>query len=262
MEQNNSKLPLDLTEVANKTYDDLASKPLKSTGNAGSTIIDFLHNFILYPLQKYNIYATNKLKKYEEEVINRTNKIPKENLTFPRVNIFGPTFDGLKYNLDEQHIKEMFTNVLISEMDNRKQNKVLPAYIEIVKQLNQEDALFLTTLKEKKLVNNIPIIRLKLVKNINSTFGYISPYFICLTNGDYIEIPQLVLDNLIRLQIVEIPFDEYLADKTIYEDTFNKLKVSLEFSLFTTIPNNHLDFQKCELNFTNFGRNFIDICLS
>ena len=47
MDQNNLNLQLDLTKVANKTYDDLASKPLKSTGNVGSTVIDFFHNFIL-----------------------------------------------------------------------------------------------------------------------------------------------------------------------------------------------------------------------
>lgn len=52
------------------------------------------------------------------------------------INIVGTTIESLKYNLDEEHIKDMFTNILISDMTKDKKEKVLPAYIEIVKQLS------------------------------------------------------------------------------------------------------------------------------
>lgn len=49
------------------------------------------------------------------------------------MNIMGPAVDILKYNLDEQHIKDIFVNIMSSEMNGEKQTKVLPSYIDIVR---------------------------------------------------------------------------------------------------------------------------------
>lgn len=259
MDENNSKLPLDLTEVANKTYDDLASKPFKSTGNAGSTIIDFLHNFILYPLQKYNIYATQKLKKYEEEVINRANKIPNSHLTYPRINILGPTIEGLKYNLNEDYIKECFTNILIADMDNRKQDKVLPSYIGIVNELSRNDAKMLKFFK-KNDIHIAPILKFKYIFD-SGGFVYPTNNLALLYNEEDIVLEAVVLDNLCRLKLIELTFDEKLFDSTIYSNAFKKIKLLDEFKL---LPNNvkELSYVEGLLKITSFGENFIDICLS
>ena len=257
----NVNVNADLSKTIEKAYDDTLQKPLDSTSSIVSTVLDFFHNTVLYPMQKYNLYAKSKLDSYALELQERAKKIPEKNLVSPRVNILGPTIEGLKYNLDEDYIKEMFTNILISDMDSTKQSKVLPSYIEVVKQLSHDDAIFLNNLKRKKLIDKLPIIRLKMVTNGTSYFSYISNYYICSNNGDYIEIPHIVLDNLIRLQIVEIPFDEYIVNPDAYQNTFDKLK-NTYFIMFNSIPNNHLDCQKRKLEFTSFGKNFIDICLS
>ena len=72
----------------------------------------------------------------------------------------------------------------------------------------------------------------------------------------------MVLENLLRLKIIEIPFGEHLADITDYEDTFNTLKKEPELIIAENIPNKHLKIQKKKLEFTDSGKNFIDICLS
>ena len=256
------EIKADLTEVANKAYADTASKPLKSGSSAIATVLDFFHNTVLYPMQKYNLYATDKLQNYANQLQDRAQAIPNEYLTNPRVNILGPTLDGLKYNLDEEHIKEMFTNILLSDMDIRKQNKVLPSYIEVVKQLSQNDASFLIELKHINLKNDFPIIRLRSVNNTTHNFSYISAYLICLPGGNFMEVPQIVLDNLIRLQIVEIPFDEFLANTTVYEETFEKVKQLEKFSYYNNSKTHHIENQKRKIEFTDFGKSFIDICLS
>lgn len=257
------ELKADLTNTIERAYDDSVQKPLKSTSKAATTFLDFFHNTIMYPMQKYNIYVEGNLKKYAMKVQNRIEQeIPPENLVEAKVNILGPTIEGLKYNLDEEHIKEMFTNILISDMDNRKQDKVLPSYIEIVKQLSQDDAKFLKLLNEKKLVKDLPITRLTLVDKNSHFFSYLSIYFICLSDGQTIEVPPIILDNLIRLRIVEIPSDEYFANTNIYDKVFENLKNSIEFSMFNNIPNKYLNNEKRKMKITSFGKNFIDICLS
>ncbi len=252
MDQNNLNLQLDLTKVANKTYDDLASKTLKSTGNAGSTVVDFLHNFILYPLQKYNIYAEYKLQNYKDELVKKANKIPKESLTLPRVNIFGPTLEGLKYNLDEQYIKDMFTNILISDMDSTKQSKVLPAYIDIVRQLSKDDAIFLKSLKEcSSYVRGFFCIELHnkdkyILLEYSDNNGKLSDFNIIKLNS-------IVIDNLIRLRLIEIP-DRVFVNQKVYDKMYELLHQPTMIEVIQYTPR--------ILSVTDFGKNFIDICLS
>ena len=111
-------------------------------------------------------------------------------------------------------------------------------------------------------MQDIPLIRLKLVNNDSTCFSYVSTDCICMHNDEPTGISPIVLDNLIRLKLVEIPFDEFIANTSIYSEAFDKLKNSFEFHAFNQIPNKHLDYQSRMLKITNFGRNFIDICLS
>ena len=252
MDQNNLNLQLDLTKVANKTYDDLASKPLKSTGNVGSTVIDFFHNFILYPLQKDNIYAEYKLQNYKDELVKKANKIPKESLILPRVNIFGPTLEGLKYNLDEQYIKDMFTNILISDMDSTKQSKVLPAYIDIVRQLSKDDAIFLKSLKEC-----ISYVRGFFCIELHNKDKYILLEYSDnngkLSDFNIIKLNSIVIDNLIRLRLIEIP-DRVFVNQKVYDKMYELLHQPTMIEVIQYTPR--------ILSVTDFGKNFIDICLS
>lgn len=252
MDQNNLNLQLDLTKVANKTYDDLASKPLKSTGNVGSTVIDFFHNFILYPLQKYNIYAESKLQNYKDELVKKANNIPKENLILPRVSIFGPTLEGLKYNLDEQYIKDMFTNILISDMDSTKQSKVLPAYIDIVRQLSKDDASFLKILRESEPYSKgfFYIELHNLEKYI--LLGYTDSKG-TLSNFNIIKLNPIIIDNLLRLRLIEIP-SRFFTKQEVY----NKMYEIVTSNYIITYGN----YTPKILSITDFGKNFIDICLS
>ena len=157
----NVDVNVDLTEITKEAYNDTLKRPLESGSGILTTTLDFVHNTILYPMQKYNLYAKSKLNNFQKELEQKTSTIPFENLVEPKINILGPTVEGLKYNLDEEYIKDMFTNILLADMDNRKQNNVLPSYIEIVKQLSAEDAKFLKFSKTNQLKNE-PIIQLQI----------------------------------------------------------------------------------------------------
>lgn len=255
------EISANLSDTLNETYKDSIQKPLQSGSKAITTVLDFFNNTVLYPMQKYNLYAESKLNDFACELKNKASKIPNENLIEPRVNILGPTIEGLKYNLDEEYIKEMFTNILLCDMDNRKQNNVLPSYINIVNQLSQQDAEFLALLNSKNLVKDLPISRLKLVSTENDTFCYMSKYFICLNSYEYLQINQLTLDNLLRLNIVTIPSTIYIANISYYDDIFNIVKKQPAFIKYQDISNKRLENTKEKLIFTDFGKNFINICL-
>lgn len=255
-----SGITADLTKVANEAYKDTLKEPLKSGSGILSTTLNFIHNTILYPMQKYNLYAESKLSNYQKELEEKAKSIPAQNLIEPRVNILGPTVEGLKYNLDETHIKEMFTNILLSEMDNRKQTKVLPSYIEIVKQLSTDDANFLKFIKTSQLKNN-PLMQLIIRDSADDGYYYLSNDMFLITKQEYQLISSIVLDNLSRLKIVDIDFTNWLNDDSIYDKVFEKIKEDNIINVALK-SNEKLDFSKGLLKITDFGKNLIDICLS
>lgn len=243
-------------------YDDVAKPAIQTSKNA----LGFCSQFIVSGIKPFMYSKIKeceyKIKEIDKRLEKKYNHILDENKTEPRTNILGPAVDVLKYNLEEEHIKEMFINLISNDMDKSKRSKVLPSYIEIVKQLSKDDANFLKLLNERKLIKDLPIIRLILADKDSHFFDYLSTYFICLADGQTIEVPPIILDNLIRLRIVEIPSDEYFANTTIYDQVFENLKNSLEFSMFNNISNKYLDNEKGKMKLTDYGKNFIDICLS
>ena len=253
------EIKADLTKTVENAYDDTFKSPLKSSSNAITTLVDFFHNTVMYQKQKYNLYAKDKLQNYADELENRAKAIPSENLISPRVNILGPTIDGLKYNLDEEHIKEMFTNILLSEMNNKQQKKVLPSYIEIVKQLSKDDAILLKFIKENNLSYG-PIIKLK-ISFSNGAYASPSNDLLLIINEDYKLIPAIVIDNLSRLKIIEIDFDTCINNDLLYKNAFKRIKDETPIGMISS-ASKKLDCSKGLLKITDYGKNLIDICLS
>ena len=68
------------------------------------------------------------------------NNIPEENRTEAELHIVGPAMESLKYNIMNDDLAEMFSNLLISDLDNRTQNLCSPAFVKIIEQLSPTDA--------------------------------------------------------------------------------------------------------------------------
>lgn len=259
-----TEIKADLTKTINEAYKDGLKPAMQETGKGLKFCFQFLASKVKPYMYESIEEAEYKCREIDIKLEEKYNKIPKENRVQPRTSIVGPTLDILKYNLDEEHIKEIFINLLSSEMDGRKQNEVLPAYINIVNQLSRNDADFLKKLHSFSNTK-FPIIKIKL----EFTTGYtdISNYILVINNNDYIVIAPIVLDNLLRLKILEIPYGiSMVSTKEDCKSIFNKIKEMPEIHIFNTYFN-HKDYKEvsyteAELKFTDFGKTFIDICLS
>ena len=267
MEEENKKINFNVSsdtvdkvvdKLAVPLYEDLAKKSVHNVGDTGSTLTKFVHNFFLYPFQKYNIYAEDKLRNYAAELEKKSKAIPQENYVEPRVYILGPTVERLKYNLDEEYIKRMYTNILISEIDSRKQKKVLPSYIEVVNQLSHDDAKFLNLMKEKD-ETDFAIMKLKVNYTEENCYDYISHNILFITEDGAGSqwIDAIVIDNLLRLQLIELSYTEAVSNNSVYTDAFEKIK-NQDYNIK---EGNKLDYKKGILRITDFGINFINICM-
>lgn len=257
------KVEADLTESANN----LLSEPAKSSGLAIATVINFIHNTVLLPMQKYNIKAPIKLVEYEKKLKEKIGKIPEEKQVDPSMNIWGQTMDSLKWNLgdEQEHIREMFTKILTADVNKDTKNLVQPAFIDIVRQLSYADAKFLTDW----LVDNHPIniyedrIYTRPIGNSNEPREYIvlCRRLISIKTGQMFKGNcEKTLDNLKRLGVmIEHANQHWGTDEQIAQHMKrgvwrSEQKVSPMETRQDTIQSGMLDI-------TDFGRDFIKICL-
>ena len=200
-----------------------------------------------------------KLEKSLNKMKKKYNIIPPEYRTEPTSFIALKGVTELGYCLEEEHLKEMFENLLVSDMDNRKQSKVLPSYIEVVKQLSKDDAQMLKFFKANNIINE-PIMKIKYIYN-NKGYNYSSNNLFLIIGSSYKILDSIVMDNLLRLKLVNIPTGEHRNNLQLYEQVFEQIKQRDEFSSLPPLVEK-LDYKKGVIQITDFGKNFIDICLS
>lgn len=216
----------------------------------GNKVLNYIKN---YELKKQDCISLIHQKSIE--------KIPPINRKEPRIGIVGPVLENLKYNLDEKYIKDLFLNLLVCEMDDRTQSNVLPAYVEIIKQLSVEDAKYLKAISDcKKDEMSLCYVRLK-YDNIE---GY-TPVAILVVDNlknqalHTIEVPQIVFDNLERLNIVTVDSSSIIPqNEKEVENAFNFYNSHLKID----DPHASSYYKHGVLNITEFGRQFIEICCS
>lgn len=81
-----------------------------------------------------------KAIQFERKVQEKYNNIPEQNRVECPINILGPTLEGLKYNIDEEYMQELFANLLSTSMDKAKLSSVHPKYVKIISEMNEIDA--------------------------------------------------------------------------------------------------------------------------
>lgn len=249
-----------IDKALDKLVEPVYNDAVKPAINTSKSALGFCSQFIVSGIKPFMYKRIKeceyKIVEIDKELEKKYNMIPDENKTEPRTNILGPAVDVLKYNLEEKHIKEMFVNLISKDLDKTQQSKVLPSYIEIVKQLSEKDAEMLKLFAEKRKVV-LPVMKLTI--KAEKGYSYISNDLILvpeIITNEYDNLEGIVIDNLDRLKLIETTFSEHIANTSIYSNLFNSLNFSDE------LKEKGIDYKKGLLKITDFGKNFIDICLS
>lgn len=132
-----------VTQAAEEIYEDGAKSAVKEIGGCFGTLAGFFNKVVLYPLKRLNIEYEQKAIAFEREMQEKYNTIPEDNRCEPKLNIVGPALESLKYNILEDDLREMFKNLLVNNMDNRKQKNYNSAFVKIIEQMSSNDAAVL-----------------------------------------------------------------------------------------------------------------------
>ena len=210
--------------------------PLKKVGGA---VIKIAESFSLHSESTKNA-INNKVEHLKSQGIlsGEISSIP----------AFADMAERLVYLDDEPDLKQMFEDLLVSTVDSTKININHPAYVEILKQISNLEALNLKKIFAYSNGQQIPICNIRIV-NEDDKWQYYKEYLL----PDYInDISKRELENWERLKLIYIGTDKTLAAKDIYNyaEEFinvNKNKIS---------EPKKLELEQGYLIFTEFGKNF------
>lgn len=271
----NLNASVDATEALNKVTDsalDAIHPPVKKSSDIITNLLGFINETIDTALYIYKENLGYHKEKCHAKVKEKIDKIPKENLTTPDIGIIGETLENLKYNLDKDYLVELYSNIIARDVDSRTKNGVHPTFVSIIKDLSYNDIKLLEAIY--KYQNNdhiaVPIISLTIGSentSMNKTFKN-ERYFIELDNYNYDEhVFSISLENLVKLNLISLDFQQWLKNESIYENLKNKANLIYKptFKLLEMI-------YECECNIeikskgifylTNLGYALLNICLS
>ena len=239
-------------ETAKDVYADTVQPTAKNVGGFFGTLSGFFNHVVMYPLKKLN------------------NSIPEKERVEPQLHIVGPTMESLKYNIMDDDLAELFSNLLVSDMDMRTQNLCTPAFVKVIEQLSPVDArVFKAVFNECAKAETIPICKVDLCKIDDEKRKIRKEYLPLYLVG--IEVDRLnpndvskSLQNLERLGLLTIDFLKWRSDDEVY----NKL---IDNSYIESLKAwaNQITGESCiakvgtkgllELN--DFARDFAKVCL-
>lgn len=210
--------------------------PLKKVGGA---VIKIAESFSLHSESTKNA-INNKVEHLKSQGIlsGEISSIP----------AFADMAERLVYLDEEPDLKQMFEDLLVSTVDSTKININHPAYVEILKQISNLEALNLKKIFAYSNGKQIPICNIRIV-NEDDKWQYYKEYLL----PDYInDISKRELENWERLKLIYIGTDKTLAAEDIYNYAEEFIKVNKN----KISEPEKLELEQGYLIFTEFGKNF------
>lgn len=263
------KAEANLTEPIKQVTERVVLPPTAEVSKGITKLLSVVTTFIDNVTYKYIANSEMKKKKFLEELEKKYNSIPEESLKEPNINILGNVMDSLKYNLDEDYLVEMYTNILISDMDSRTKNKCHICFVEILKQLSKNDLEVLKGIYMMKNISSIPFGKLNIVDSNDKPLNYEihNPMYIAKIDNyiinDYNAFSKSI-ENLNRLGLIEISYTKYFTDKSIYDSLIQKILptcTSILNDLRRDNPEATIGCEKAILTINNLGYDLMQICL-
>lgn len=241
-------------------YKDTISPAAQSLG----VILSFLPRSVRVLLSRWEKWLINgeeTLKVTAAAIREKMSHLPAEKIVEPEPYVAIPAIQQLCYCQDNEELRELYANLLVSSMNADKKWNVHPAFVDIIKQLTPDEAKILKKLGNFKN-NFLPLIDVRAYHDTKMEGGHQLIITNFTTVGfDVIEYKENIcsyIDNLLRLKLIEIPPSYHLTDTSLYEPLENSpvlVSMIARYSYFPSFYYSHKLFV-----ISNLGLQFKKIC--
>lgn len=247
---------LDVNDIGDKTVLPIAKQVSNTFGNIWFLVFGKFDNYV----EKQKLKYAKDIELFKQDLENKTNKIPIENLQEPNLSIVGPALEGSKFYIGEPDLRDMFSTLISNSMNKNYNGKIRNSFVEIIKQLEPIDASILSSITNNKM---LPVANIY-YSNTESLEKSVALHSnVLLTDLDsLVKINEISasVTNLNRLGLINLTYDVWIVDNTKYDDLKNtQLCIELKENLPPGFDD--IDVKKGVLSLTPLGKDFISVCL-
>ena len=240
-----------VAQTAGKTYEDIAHPTAHATGQ----IISFIPRTIKVWLGKWEKWIMNgeyAIRETEMLLAEKLKHIPEDKIVEPEPYVAVPALQQLSYSLDSEELRELYANLLASSMNIDKKGEVHPAFVDIIKQLAPDEAKLLKYFSSQEV---IPAIEIQLKSESGKGYTVLDKLDLHIPAGvlDVYDNYRVYVENLCRLQLIEMPQGIHYTDERLYTALENKV-------VYVGIPKERIQFGRKIIRLTQFGAKFTEIC--
>ncbi|WP_448698192.1 DUF4393 domain-containing protein [Mucilaginibacter sp. AW1-3] len=244
-----------LGSVVKPMYDDAVQPAAKQVGRTLETVTKTV-NMALMPI-KVLVWGYEQIESWlTSRLAEKLRNVPDEHIVTPAPAIAGPAIEALRYAGYDEHLRELYANLLAAAMDSDTVAQAHPGYVEVLKNLSSEEAILLRAFIHTA---SYPAVHIKSVAAHDGSHSIAKRYhatFAQVITLQHAELIPSYLDNLLRLGILESPGQVRASDSTSYEllETGKDLE-----AVFTEIlhQGRHVEFERIVIRLTNFGGQFV-----
>lgn len=247
-------------EIASDVYND-AGKPIAKPIGGLLGLIPRAIRAAFAPIEKWILHREYSVLETQKLLEKKLEGTSPELIESPAPHIAVPTIQYISYCMDNEELREMYANLLANSMNKVVKNGVHPGFVEIIKQLSPDEAKVLRHLYKNSLV---PTIGIRVHKKPTGTVvvQHLFTNIMELCQCENINCYEQVIDNLMRLGLVNVTSDECLTNKTLYEPLKNHPYILDQKEKLETLENvTKVDFIEGRMKLTHFGISFCSICL-
>lgn len=253
-----SKL-LDATGKAVEAVPDLYEDSLKPTVQESGKVLSLIPrtiNAALVPLRKWIANKEYSLAETEKLLEKKLEHVGEDKIVTPEAYVAVPAIQAISYSMDNDELRNLYANLLAKSMNVDTKNLVHPSFVEIIKQMSPIDAIVFKGIFESAITPVIDLF-IKLPEGGEDCHKY-NISWMQFTSYDTILVS---IDNLIRLGLIEIPYDRSYTNDENYEHVrkttdYIGIKKELEALNRGTVSENKKFIKK-----TALANSFYSICV-
>jgi hypothetical protein len=191
-----------------------------------------------------------KISDLRDRTLNHVSKIEPENIQKPKLQILGPALEATNFYIEEESLREMFAKLMASSMDKSKTETLHPAFVEIIKQMTPLDAANL-----RSVYYGNQVVGRILTYNKTGGFSITTDNIYVNNNVDASHDSMATsIDNLSRLNLVEVTYDRYL----IAEDAYDEIYKSQQYKNAEALGNSFKQIQESGAEFPDVPLDIVD----
>jgi hypothetical protein len=249
-------------KVLSSIYKDALSPAAREIGRtlAGAIRIALSPaNFIVWSFDYAAEFAAEKVK----EILNRRN-VPPDRVIPPRPETAAPIINALRIGDQDAVLRDLYLNLLATAMDRDFADQAHPAFLEIIKQLSPDEARAIGLfcfLEATGAPRSFPLVSV-IGKMPEGGFVQALSNFSILGSeaGCGHELMPGAIDNLVRLGLSVVRYDQELDDPSVYEPLEQHSDVLQMRDLVSCRPGVTPEITRSVLEVTGFGAKFAMIC--